>query len=129
MAVPQPARFADTNRTREGGVRHLVNESMRPRIRAPVEQEARAREGIPGRARRDARIAEIKQRIPAARSAPPPGRVRIAVEVFPQCTDVADGRCHVRVVPREPGRCLQDRLCLFSPPDGVVPSVRKADEI
>src|SRR5262249_54518950 len=99
------------------------------RIRATVEQEARARERIAGHTRRDARIAEIEQRIPAAWSTAPCSRFGIAVEVLPQCRDVANGRRHVSVVPHEPRGCRQDCLRLVSPPDGVVPSVRKTSEI
>ena len=46
--------LADANRTRDGRVLHLIHEGVRARIRTTVEQEARARERIPGRARRDA---------------------------------------------------------------------------
>src|SRR5262249_16747590 len=93
------------------------------------EQKARAGERIPGRARRDARIADIEQRIPPARSAAPRRRVGIAVEVRPQCAHITDGRRHVRVVLRKRWGGRQDRLTLFSPRDGVVPSMRKAGKI
>jgi len=121
--------LADANCTRDGRVWHLVHEDMRIGVRATVEQKARAGERIPERVSREARIAQIKQRIPAPWPATPRGRARIAVEVFPQCTDVANGRCHVSGVPHEPRRCLQDRRCLFSPRDGVVSGVQKTSEI
>jgi hypothetical protein len=55
--------------------------------------------------------------------------VGIAVEVLPQCADVANSRRHVSVLLRKARECRQDRLCPFSSIDGLVLGVRKASEI
>jgi len=83
----------------------------------------------PHRARCNACIADVKQRIPIPWSTAPRSQFGIAVEVLPQCADVANSRRHVSVLLRKARGCRQDRLCLFSSLDGVVLAVRKASKI
>src|SRR5215467_14872604 len=119
----------DANRTRDGRVPYLAHEGVRPRIRTPVEQKARACERVPGLASCKACIADVKQRIPIPWSTAPGNQVGITLEMLPQCADVAKGRRHISVLLRKTRECRQDRLCLFSSLDGVVLGVRKASEI
>jgi len=87
---------------------HLIREGVRLGIRTMAKQKTRARERIPGRARRDTRIAKIKQRIPTAWSTALHSQAGIAVEMLPQC------RRHVH----KPRGSRQNCLRLVSPPNG-----------